>query len=168
MQTGQKSVHLSAKAATMTYKHIGRFVGMMWMSASKKTAPLFNKTKHPTQSCVKFILLSSITSHTGVLGLQVDRAPSHPDSRFPAQACTRGFLETTKQQQKLLDTAKSIAGGQSTVLVSCIILHRIIWFLKLASFMFKTIWIYEGCDFMFSAGYKQAQRPWRMTLEVHR
>lgn len=126
MQTGQKSAHLSAKAATATYKHIGRFVGMMWMSARKETGPLFNKTKHPTQSCVKSVLLSSITSHTGVLGLQVDRAPSQPDSPFPAQACTGGFLETAKQQQKLLDTARSIAGAQSTILVSCIILHRFI------------------------------------------
>lgn len=126
MQTGQKSAHLSAKAATTTYKHIGRFVGMMWMSAREEAGPLFNKTKHPTQSGVKSVLLSSITSHTGVLGLQVDSAPSHPDSPFPAQACIRGFLETTKQQQKLLDTARSITGGQSTILVSCIILHRII------------------------------------------
>lgn len=78
----------------MTYVHIVRFVGVMWMSVHKERGPLFKTTRHPPQSFVKSIVRSGITSHTGVLGLKVDRAQRRSDSAFPAQACTRSSLET--------------------------------------------------------------------------
>lgn len=106
----------------MTYVHIVRFVGVMWMSVHKETGPLFKMTRHPPQSFVKSIVRSGITSQTGVLGLKVDRTPSRSDSAFPAQACTRGSLET-KNSWMQPGKHRSIAGGQSTILVSCMILQ---------------------------------------------
>lgn len=43
MQTGQRSVHLSAKAAKTTYMQIARLVGVRWTSAHKETGPLFRR-----------------------------------------------------------------------------------------------------------------------------